>query len=62
MKGEISYDLIQNGVVVASVSGTDPDRVRAEIMHYAMMYSEDGPCTIKGPDVMAFHPRTNKTS
>jgi len=35
-------------MIVASVSGPDREQALREIMHYALVYSEDGPCTVEG--------------
>lgn len=40
------YDLIQDGMVVASVEATSKEEAEKEIQHYALMYSQDGPVTI----------------
>lgn len=40
------YRLIQGGIEVASVCGPSED-ARREIVHYAMMYVEDGPVRIE---------------
>lgn len=44
---EYRYELIQDGMRVAAVSA--PTRVRAvsEIMHYALIYSQDGPVKVR---------------
>ncbi len=34
-------------MVVASVEGLDRKRVEAEAKHYLMIYSQDGPTTLK---------------
>ena len=39
--------VIQDGLEVARCSMTDPDRVFAELFHYAAMYSQDGPVTLE---------------
>ncbi len=41
-----SYRLIQGGQPVASVHGPEED-CRREIVHYAMVYIEDGPVRIE---------------
>lgn len=33
----MKYELMQRGIVVASVQGDDEDAVKSGIMHYAMM-------------------------
>jgi hypothetical protein len=45
----LRYELWQGGICVASASGPDRQRVLAEIMHYAMQYSQDGECHVLGP-------------
>ncbi len=47
-----SYDLYQDGIVVASVVAFDEEMAWREICHYAMVYGEDGPVAIVSvPDV-----------
>lgn len=53
---EYSFELEQDGIVVASVSGSDLEAVRREIWHYAMVYGQDGPVSIRGADVAALMP------
>lgn len=48
-----SFELVQGGIVVASVDAPTLDEARREIMHYAMVYAQDGPCSIRGSDVAA---------
>lgn len=48
MSGDAGFKLIQNGITVAEVSGADRDECLREIMHYAMMYAQDGPCSVRG--------------
>lgn len=43
--------VVQNGVTVAEVTGPNADAVRREIMHYAMMYAQDGPVEVHGIDL-----------
>ncbi len=45
------FELHQRGICVASVEGGDDQEpaLRSGIMHYALMYSQDGPCVVKGP-------------
>jgi hypothetical protein len=43
-----SFRLKQDGVVVAEVSGADRQACFREIMHYALVYGQDGPCTVEG--------------
>lgn len=45
-KETFGFDLWQGGIVVASVESPDGPSAVREIMHYAMMYSQDGPCEI----------------
>ena len=40
------YRVIQHGAPVASVIGPEPGAWR-EILHYAAVYAQDGPCTIQ---------------
>jgi len=42
----VIYRLIQNGLVVAEVDCNSEVAAKREIMHYAMMYSQDGPVLI----------------
>lgn len=51
MVREYEFELWQDGVMVAGVYSPDLERARAEIMHYAMVYAQDGPCEIRGKDV-----------
>lgn len=48
------YEVIQGGVVVASVEGDDHNQVRSEILHYARQYAQDGPCIVRGGDMRFF--------
>jgi hypothetical protein len=43
-----AYEIEQDGVVVASVSGSQ--QVRSEILRYARQYMQRGPITIWGTD------------
>ena len=45
----MKFELVQRGIIVASAHGEDVEALRREIMHYAMMYAQDGPCTVSGP-------------
>lgn len=38
------YRLKQNGLIVAFAMGNEAER---EIMHYAMIYAQDGPVTVE---------------
>lgn len=40
-------ELWQDGILVASVDAPTIGEAEKEIQHYALMYSEDGPVTIK---------------
>ena len=46
-KRDYVYRLFQDGVQVARVDCADKERAQQEIMHYAMVYSQDGPVQIK---------------
>ena len=46
MPKEHEFQLEQDGIVVAGVSGQDRDKVWAEIIRYALQYSQDGPCKV----------------
>ncbi len=41
------YDLIQNGMVVASVIAPTRKAALKDISHYALIYGQDGPVEIK---------------
>ena len=41
------YQLFQDGFCVASVESYDKKRAAQNILHYALMYSADGPVIIK---------------
>lgn len=43
---QVRYRLIQDGQVVAWVEA-EPVRALKEIRHYALIYSQDGPCHIE---------------
>jgi len=43
------YDLIQDGIVVASVIAPTRKEAEKEIKHYIFMYGQDGPIEIKPP-------------
>lgn len=45
---EHTFSLRQDGMIVAEVSGPDRERCLSEILHYAMVYGQDGPCEIVG--------------
>ncbi len=40
------FEIWQDGVMVASGSGGDRNRVHQEAMHYAAVYSQDGPVEV----------------
>lgn len=44
---EYEYQVIQDGVVVASAWGQNRDRVLAEASHYAAQYAQDGPIELR---------------
>lgn len=44
---ECTFELLHGGITVASVSGFDRRQCFSEIMHYAMMYAQDGPCVVR---------------
>lgn len=46
MSDRVRIDLYQDGQRVASVDAPKDDAIR-EIRHYAFMYDQDGPVTIK---------------
>lgn len=48
-----SFEIVQGGVVVVEGDGDNLDDVRREMLHYAMMYVQDGPITIKGSPELA---------
>lgn len=43
----------EDGIAVASVSGSDPEAVRREVLHYAAVYAQDGPVQIKSRNYAA---------
>lgn len=45
------YDLIQDGMIVASVIAPTKKQGEKEIGHYAFMYQQDGPVEIKRPKI-----------
>lgn len=45
---EHTFRLKQDGLIVAEVFGGDRQQCFADILHYAMVYWQDGPCTIEG--------------
>lgn len=44
---EYEYEVVQNGVVVASAWGLDKKSVLAEACHYAVIYAQDGPVELR---------------
>ncbi len=44
---DYEYELIQGGIVVASVTAPCEEDALREIMHYAMVYAQDGPCMVR---------------
>jgi hypothetical protein len=50
---EYHFEIVQGGLVVAEGSGADLDNLRFEMLHYAMVYVQDGPVLLKGsPELM----------
>lgn len=47
---EFSYELVQGGIVVAKVTAPCAEDGLREIMHYAMMYAQDGPVAVLEPE------------
>lgn len=41
------YKLIQDGMTVALVESVSKEQAEAEIQHYALIYSQDGPVKIE---------------
>ncbi len=50
---EYTFEIWQGGIVVAVGSGPDLDAVRGEMLHYAMLYVQDGPIQITGSAELA---------
>lgn len=44
---EYEYEVVQDGIVVASAWGRDRARVLAEASHYAAVYAQDGPVELR---------------
>lgn len=44
---EASYRVLQEGKIVASVSGNDDDRLKAEAFRYFWTYAEEGMVTMQ---------------
>lgn len=49
MDKDFTFELWQDGIMVASVSSVVEEHALDEIAHYALMYGQDGPCEIRGP-------------
>lgn len=45
-----TFEVWQDGIMVASASANDKERARREAMHYLMQYAQNGPATLCGPD------------
>jgi hypothetical protein len=45
---EYHYEIWQNDIAVVEGSGSDLDAVRRDMLHYAMIYLQDGPIQIRG--------------
>ena len=41
------YRLLQDGLIVAFTEASTDEQAKREIMHYAMIYSEDGPIKVQ---------------
>lgn len=48
-----TFEIVQGGIAVVIGGGDNLDDVRREMVHYAMMYVQDGPITIKGSPELA---------
>lgn len=56
---EYEYQVIQDGIVVASAWGRDHDAVLSQAAHYAALYAQDGPVTLRiKPDKRKRKPST----
>ena len=53
-----AFELWQGGILVAEVEASTLDQARREIMHYAVVDAQDGPCQIRGANVAAVMPAT----
>lgn len=53
---DYSFELWQDDIMVASVDSSNLKMARQEIMHYAMMYAQDGPCEIRGKSAGLLRP------
>ena len=47
MPQEYRYELWQDGIMVAATAADSREDARKEIAHYAIMYAQDGPCTVR---------------
>jgi hypothetical protein len=47
------YEIWQDGICVASVTGANDVECRREIMRYAFQYMQDGAIEIRGPNAKA---------
>lgn len=48
MSKDFEFELWQDGIMVASVSAPNYDDAKREILHYSVMYGQDGPVEIRG--------------
>ena len=48
------FQLWQDGIEVAGVDAPTLEAAQREIMHYAMVYAQDGPVEIRGKDMSGF--------
>lgn len=44
---EYEYEVVQDGIVVASAWSRDRERALAEASHYAAVYAQDGPVILR---------------
>ena len=44
---EYEYQVVQDGIVVASAWGRNQGAVLAQAAHYAALYAQDGPVTLR---------------
>jgi hypothetical protein len=47
MPQEYEFQVVQDGIVVASAWSRDRERALAEAAHYAAMYAQDGPVILR---------------
>jgi hypothetical protein len=47
MPQEYTYELWQDGIMVAATSAATRKQAHDEIKHYAFMYAQDGPCQVR---------------